>query len=162
MTATNSVALSGAFLKRCTGRGWARRALDAGYAPFRFHRDDHTPALVDGSLHGKIVSNDDLRPLPPPAHVTDSIPVLRREAEARQALAELKGVANIIPNQSILTNAIALREAKDSSEIEDIVTTQDKLHRSVAASSAATGSGHYSSVAFELCRLLQRRCGQSC
>jgi len=70
--------------------------------------------------------------------VTDSIPVLRREAEARQALAELKGVANIIPNQAILINAIALREAKDSSEIENIVTTQDRLYGAVAASSAAT------------------------
>jgi Fic family protein len=64
--------------------------------------------------------------------------VLRREAEARQALAELKGVANIIPNQAILINAIALREAKDSSEIENIVTTQDKLYRAVAASSSTT------------------------
>lgn len=84
------------------------------------------------------VPYDALPPLPPPAHVTDSIPVLRREAEARQALAELKGVANIIPNQAILINAIALREAKDSSEIENIVTTQDKLYRAVAASSSAT------------------------
>ena len=84
------------------------------------------------------VPYDGLPPLPPPAHVTDSIPVLRREAEARQALAELKGVANIIPNQAILINAIALREAKDSSEIENIVTTQDRLYGAVAASSAAT------------------------
>jgi Fic family protein len=67
--------------------------------------------------------------------VTESVPVLRREAEARQALAELKGVAHIIPNQAILINAIALREAKDSSEIENIVTTQDKLYRAVAAGS---------------------------
>jgi Fic family protein len=70
--------------------------------------------------------------------VTESIPILRREAEARQALAELKGVANIIPNQAILINAIALREAKDSSEIENIVTTQDRLYRAIAASSSAT------------------------
>jgi len=69
--------------------------------------------------------------------VTESVPVLRREAEARQALAELKGVANIIPNQAILINAIALREAKESSEIENIVTTQDRLYRALAASSSA-------------------------
>ena len=78
-----------------------------------------------------------LPPLPPPAHVAESVPVLRREADARQALAELKGVANIIPNQSILINAIALREAKDSSEIENIITTHDRLYRAVAADSSA-------------------------
>jgi len=84
------------------------------------------------------VPYDALPPLPPPAHVTESVPVLRREADARQALAELKGVANIIPNQAILINAIALREAKDSSGIENIVTTQDRLYRAVAAGSSAT------------------------
>jgi Fic family protein len=80
---------------------------------------------------------DALPLLPPPPHVTESVPVLRREADTRQALAELKGVANIIPNQAILINAIALREAKDSSGIENIVTTQDRLYRAVAASSTA-------------------------
>ena len=83
------------------------------------------------------VPYDSLPPLPPPARVTESVPVLRREAEARQALAELKGVANIIPNQAILINAIALREAKDSSEIENIVTTQDRLYRAMAVNSPA-------------------------
>ncbi len=84
------------------------------------------------------VPYDALPPLPPPAHVTESVSVLRREADARQALAELKGVANIIPNQAILINAVALREAKDSSEIENIVTTQDRLYRALATSSSAT------------------------
>ena len=83
------------------------------------------------------VPYDSLPPLPPPAHMTESVSVLRREADARQAVAELKGVANIIPNQAILINAIALREAKDSSEIENIVTTQDRLYRAIAASSPA-------------------------
>ncbi len=46
-------------------------------------------------------------------------------------------MANIIPNQAILINAIALREAKDSSEIENIVTTRDRLYRALAASSSA-------------------------
>lgn len=63
--------------------------------------------------------------------------MLRREADARQALAELKGVANIIPNQAILINAIALREAKDSSAIENIVTTQDRLYRALSTSSSS-------------------------
>jgi Fic family protein len=44
-------------------------------------------------------------------------------------LAELKGLAQTIPNQQILINTLALQEAKDSSEIENIVTTQDELYR---------------------------------
>ena len=42
-------------------------------------------------------------------------------------LAELKGVASSIPNQGILINTLGLQEAKDSSEIENIVTTHDEL-----------------------------------
>ncbi len=84
------------------------------------------------------VPYDNLPPLPPPAHLAESVPILRQEAEARQALAELKGVANIIPNQTILINAVVLREAKDSSEIENIVTTQDKLYQAVAAGASST------------------------
>ncbi|MDR0455091.1 MAG: Fic family protein [Treponema sp.] len=57
--------------------------------------------------------------------------VLRKEAEARQALAELKGFAPVIPNKNILISAIALQEAKESSAIENIVTTQDEIYRSL-------------------------------
>ncbi len=56
------------------------------------------------------------------------------EARARAAVSELKGFANIIPNQATLINAIVLREAKDSSEVENIVTTHDELYRAVASS----------------------------
>lgn len=48
---------------------------------------------------------------------------------ASRHLAELKGVASSIPNQSILINTLALQEAKDSSAIENIVTTHDELFR---------------------------------
>jgi Fic family protein len=54
-------------------------------------------------------------------------PVLRRLNLANRKLAELKGVAQTIPNESILINMLVLQEAKDSSEIEGIVTTHDKL-----------------------------------
>lgn len=57
-------------------------------------------------------------------------PVLKKLAKAHQALAELKGVAGIIPNQSILINTLSLQEAKDSSAIENIVTTHDELYKS--------------------------------
>ncbi|MBS0016077.1 MAG: Fic family protein [Arthrospira sp. SH-MAG29] len=56
--------------------------------------------------------------------------VLKKLANAHRALAELKGVANSIPNQAILINTLSLQEAKDSSAIENIITTQDDLYRS--------------------------------
>jgi Fic family protein len=61
---------------------------------------------------------------------------MRRCIAASRALAELKGAGNLIPNQSILINAIPLQEARLSSEIENIVTTQDELFRAVVESPA--------------------------
>lgn len=55
--------------------------------------------------------------------------VLKKVAEAHRYLAELKGVAATIPNEAILINTLSLQEAKDSSEIENIVTTHDELYR---------------------------------
>ncbi|RLA80805.1 MAG: Fic family protein [Epsilonproteobacteria bacterium] len=55
--------------------------------------------------------------------------VLKKIVSANRALAELKGAVKSIPNQSILINALSLQEAKDSSEIENIVTTHDELYR---------------------------------
>lgn len=53
--------------------------------------------------------------------------MLKACIEARAALAELKQAAELIPNQAMLINTIPLLEAKDSSEIENIVTTTDQL-----------------------------------
>ena len=55
--------------------------------------------------------------------------ILRRVASARGLLGELKGVAATIPNQHILISTLGIQEAKDSSEIENIVTTHDELFR---------------------------------
>lgn len=55
--------------------------------------------------------------------------VLKKTAEAHRFLAELKGVAASIPNEAILINTLTLQEAKDSSEIENIVTTHDDLYK---------------------------------
>lgn len=56
-------------------------------------------------------------------------PVLKKLAGAHRALAELKGVAMTIPRQDILINTLTLQEAKDSSEVENIVTTHDELFK---------------------------------
>ena len=59
--------------------------------------------------------------------------VLKRLPAAHAALAELKGIAASIPNQSILINTLALQEAKDSSAIENIITTHDDLYKTELA-----------------------------
>lgn len=59
----------------------------------------------------------------------DAPEILKKLASSSRCLAELKGVAGSIPNQGILINTLGLQEAKDSSEIENIVTTHDELFK---------------------------------
>ncbi len=59
----------------------------------------------------------------------ETVPILKKLARTGRALAELKGIAATIPNQSILINTLGLQEAKDSSEIENIITTHDDLYK---------------------------------
>lgn len=56
--------------------------------------------------------------------------ILKATTLAHRALAELKGIANSLPNQQIVINTLVLQEAKDSSEIENIITTYDEVYRS--------------------------------
>ncbi|MCX7146320.1 MAG: Fic family protein [Sulfuritalea sp.] len=72
---------------------------------------------------------NDLPPLPPAAEL-ETRPVLKQCIVARAALAELKQAAELIPNQGVLINALPLLEAQASSEIENIVTTTDRLFQS--------------------------------
>ncbi len=67
-------------------------------------------------------------PLPPSVDL-ETVPVLKALNRASRALADLKGMARTIPNQGILIDTLALQEAKASSEVENIVTTQDELFR---------------------------------
>ena len=55
--------------------------------------------------------------------------VLKKLASAHRALAELKGVVSTIPNENILINTLGLQEAKDSSAIENIITTHDDIYK---------------------------------
>jgi Fic family protein len=59
----------------------------------------------------------------------ESPAILKKLAISSRRLAELKGIAGSIPNQAILINTLGLQEAKDSSEIENIVTTHDELFK---------------------------------
>lgn len=75
-----------------------------------------------------------LEKLPPLREKVETIEILRQTNKATAALAELKGIARTIPNQIMLINAIVLQEAKDSSEIENIITTQDELYKALTIS----------------------------
>ena len=69
-----------------------------------------------------------LQPLPPPQEL-ETIAILKQLAQSHRYLAELKGTSKTIPNESILINTLTLQEAKDSSEIENIITTHDDLYK---------------------------------
>ena len=60
--------------------------------------------------------------------------ILKQSIVANKALAELKGISGTIPNQAILINALSLQEAKNSSEIENIITTHDELYQALITS----------------------------
>lgn len=55
--------------------------------------------------------------------------ILKQVNHANKRLAELKGIARTIPNENILINTLVLQEAKDSSAVENIVTTHDELYK---------------------------------
>ncbi len=65
----------------------------------------------------------------PLTHDVESKKVLKKLASAHRALAELKGVVSSIPNENILINTLGLQEAKDSSAIENIITTHDDIFK---------------------------------
>lgn len=70
----------------------------------------------------------------PPEDNFKTVRILEQLARTNRALAELKGYARTIPNQHILINAITINEAKDSSEIENIVTTHDEIYKAMTQS----------------------------
>lgn len=75
---------------------------------------------------------NDLPLLPPQGVDLESKAILKQIVPTSRALAELKGAGNLIPNQGVLLTTLGLQEAKYSSEIENIVTTNDELYRAFA------------------------------
>jgi Fic family protein len=71
--------------------------------------------------------------LPPSREKIETVKILRQLVKSSVALAELKGLAKILPNPNILLNAVILKEARASSEIENIITTQDKIYQGLSA-----------------------------
>jgi Fic family protein len=79
-------------------------------------------------------------PLLPPAISLETHAVLKQAIGANRMLANLKGLAAQIPNQGLLINSLVLQEARLSSEIENIVTSNDELYRADADPDGKTDS----------------------
>ena len=80
-------------------------------------------------------------PLLPPKVEIETRTILRKAITTGRALAELKGLGATIPNQAVLVNSLILQEARSSSEIENIVTTNDSLFRAFTADTSKIDPG---------------------
>lgn len=104
---------------------------------------------------------NDLPLLPPPAAKLETARILKKCISARVALAELRQASELIPNAAVLVNALPLLEARASSEIENIVTTTDKLFEfmdegSSRADAATKEALRYRTAMFEGARAVQK------
>jgi len=104
---------------------------------------------------------NDLPDLPPPLDQIETTDILKRCINARVALAELKQAAELIPNSAVLVNALPLLEARASSEIENIVTTTDKLFEFAdiaedKADAATKEALRYRTALYEGTKMVQR------
>ena len=93
----------------------------------------------------RTVPNNTLAYLPPSIDI-ETKAVLKQSIAANKALSELKGYAQTLPNQALLINGIVLQEARLSSEIENIVTTNDDLFQ--ATGDEATTNPHTKEVLY--------------
>ncbi len=73
----------------------------------------------------------------PPSSDIETKEILYHTIHANKELARLNGYCSLLPNETILLNSIVLKEAKASSEIEDIITTQDEIYRALTETKAA-------------------------
>ena len=105
---------------------------------------------------------NDLPMLPPPRSEVETLEVLRQISATALAIGELNGSVKMLPNPLILLNAIILKEATASSEIENIITTQDKLYQALSSRVQETDSAtkevlRYRSALLEGLHLISER-----
>jgi len=104
---------------------------------------------------------NELPELPPPLELIETTDILKNCIKARVAVAELKQAAELIPNSAVLVNALPLLEARASSEIENIVTTTDKLFEFAdiaedRADAATKEALRYRTALYEGSKMVQR------
>jgi Fic family protein len=107
------------------------------------------------------VPYNQLPELPPPLELIETNDILKSCIKARVAVAELKQAAELIPNSAVLVNALPLLEARASSEIENIVTTTDKLFEFAdiaedRADAATKEALRYRTALYEGSKMVQR------
>ena len=107
------------------------------------------------------VPYNQLPELPPPLELIETNDILKSCIKARVAVAELKQAADLIPNSAVLVNALPLLEARASSEIENIVTTTDKLFEFAdiaedRADAATKEALRYRTALYEGSKMVQR------
>ena len=107
------------------------------------------------------VPHNSLPDLPPPLEQIETKEILKQCIKSRVALAELKQAAELIPNSAVLVNALPLLEARASSEIENIVTTTDKLFEFAdiaedRADAATKEALRYRTALYEGSKMVQR------
>lgn len=83
-------------------------------------------------MRPEVPAND--LPSIPPATDLEPRAVLKQAIAAHTELARLKGYCSLLPNEAVLLNTVVLKEARASSEIENIITTHDELYRALVAS----------------------------
>jgi Fic family protein len=84
--------------------------------------------------YNRKIPNNTLPDLPP-GELSESVDLLRHLAQASRYLGELNGLSASLPSPELLINTIVLQESKDSSAIENIVTTQDELYKAASEDS---------------------------
>jgi len=81
---------------------------------------------------------NDLPLLPISKELYQTIEILEKLGDAKAALARLHGRSAVIPNQGLIINTISLQEAKTSSAIENIFTTDDELYKAYSDQNSET------------------------
>jgi len=109
------------------------------YFPFTFFVHSFVHSMISNynvMSFNKEQPYNNLPLLLPDNSAWETMEVYKKLAEARAALAELKGRLPVIPNPLMLINTLVLQEAKDSSTIENIFTTNDELYKAFSSSSS--------------------------
>lgn len=86
-----------------------------------------------------IIPNNELEKLPPNVEL-ETKAILRQAISSNRELAKLTGYCSLLPNDSILLSSLILKEATASSEIENIITTQDELYKALITKNEVTDS----------------------
>jgi len=83
------------------------------------------------------IPNNELEKLPPKVEL-ETKTILRQAISSNRELAKLKGYCSLLPSDSILLSSLILKEASASSEIENIITTQDELYKALISKNEVT------------------------